>query len=153
MNGGRSWRRHEMQEQYAENTSNRPPQHCSVLRRSISTFVLFIRRSFSLKLYENKSLMKLCFLSLLKFLRARWFSLVTGKTSDNDDDHVRDTASYVVQRDERCMQTERALKTVSVLLQYEVLQLICRSQQEGRRLTVSRDQLTHCRYLCMAELS
>lgn len=89
-----------MQEQYAEDTSNRPLQHCSVLQRFISMFVLFICRSFSLKRYESKSLMKLCFLSPNIF-KSQMVFLGDRKTTDNeDDDRVRDTVSYVVQRDE-----------------------------------------------------
>lgn len=64
---------------------------------------------------------------------------------ENDDD---DDGSVVCSRER-----ERELQTGSVLLQYEVFQLICRSQQEGRRLAVSCDQLTHRRHFCMAELS
>ena len=40
----------------------------------------------------------------------------------------------------------------SVLLQDEVLQLVCRAQQEGGRLPVAGDQLTHGRDLRLAEL-
>lgn len=40
----------------------------------------------------------------------------------------------------------------SVLLQDEVLQLVCRAEQEGGRLPVAGDQLTHGRDLWLAEL-
>ena len=40
----------------------------------------------------------------------------------------------------------------SVLLQDEVLQLVCRAEQEGGRLPVAGDQLTHGRDLRLAEL-
>lgn len=40
----------------------------------------------------------------------------------------------------------------SVLLQYEVLELISRAEQEGRRLAITRNQLPNSRDLGRAEL-